>query len=169
VTGAAGIVAGVDVGNTTTEIVIAAHDGDRWAVVAFDPGLLGRLCVPGADGHLVPFSDGLSPQDWRRTRLDLKAHVFTQSLRRALNTLDTGAIPHTVLLAGGGAEDDELVAVTGKSLPDATVGRADVAGRFGPRYAVAWGLALLAGRPPNSDLDAAPAPSAHDCTSDHVY
>jgi hypothetical protein len=63
VTGAAGIVAGVDVGNTTTEIVIAAHDGDRWAVVAFDPGLPGRLCVPGADGHLVPFSDNLSPQD----------------------------------------------------------------------------------------------------------
>lgn len=82
-TGAAGIVAGVDIGNTTTEIVIAAHDGDRWAVVAFH----------------------------RRPTIGPKGALITAAL----------------------------------------------------------GLALLAGRPPNSDLDAAPAPSAHDCTSDHVY
>jgi hypothetical protein len=49
-----------------------------------------------------------------------------------------------VLLAGGGAEDQELVAAAAGFTRLGQVATADVAGRFGARYAVAWGLVLTA-------------------------
>jgi hypothetical protein len=49
------------------------------------------------------------------------------------------------VLAGGGALDDELLRTVGESLRNVpvAVGRADVDGLHGPRYAVASGLVHL--------------------------
>ena len=56
-------------------------------------------------------------------------------------------LPPTLVVVGGPAGDDEaLTAVAGLVPPETIVGRANVAGNLGHRYAVAWGLALTAAR-----------------------
>ena len=49
-----------------------------------------------------------------------------------------------MLLVGGVAADDELVSLLRPLVGGRPVGRGDVAGALGHRYAVAYGLALLA-------------------------
>ncbi len=50
-----------------------------------------------------------------------------------------------VLLVGGGAGDDELVRALAERLGhDVTVGRGNVGGGLGHRFAVAYGLVVLA-------------------------
>ena len=63
-------------------------------------------------------------------------------MRRALRAL--GSAPAELVLCGGCALDDELVRVVADSLREerVLVGRANVAGGLGPRYAVALGLVL---------------------------
>ena len=61
---------------------------------------------------------------------------------RALRTLD--AHPATVVVVGGPAADDEAMAAIARVLPEAVaVGLGDVAGVLGPRFSVAYGLAVL--------------------------
>jgi len=113
------LIAGVDVGNATTEVVLVA--GGK---------ILGAARVPtrGRKGS----ADSL--------------RGAAALVRRAVRTL--GPEPGQVLVVGGPAGDEELLSVIGRSLPDGVaVGRGNVGGTcpggpLGHRYAVALGLAL---------------------------
>jgi hypothetical protein len=105
----------------------------------------GMLAVEGPGGWL-PFDRHHGPGEWRAIRLRLKQAVLAANFRRAVHTL--GQDPAQVLVVGGPAGDEELLAVLSRSLPDGVaVGRGDVGGTcpggpLGHRYAVALGLAL---------------------------
>ena len=90
---------------------------------------------------LLAFDRRHAPGEWRALRLRLKADVLGGNVARALRTL--GASPSTVVVVGGPAADDEAMAAVARVLPDGVaVGRGDVAGSLGHRYAVAYGLLL---------------------------
>jgi hypothetical protein len=125
-----------------------AEDGSRGFLDQPAPATaVGMLAVMGPAG-LLPFGRRHSPTEWRAIRLRLKEAVFAVNLRRALGTPGTGL--RQVLIVGGPAEDDEMLGVLARSLPDdVAVGRANVGGTIGGpaaghRYAAALGLALAA-------------------------
>ncbi|GGM04635.1 diol dehydratase reactivase ATPase-like domain-containing protein [Nakamurella endophytica] len=119
------------------------EDGRRtFLATQAPPAAIGRLCHR-LDGELLPFSERLAAEEWRSLRLAVKRETVGVNISRCLTAL--GGTSAVLVLAGGGALDDELVRTVTDSLRGAvTVGRANVAGRFGPRYAVAWGLAQIA-------------------------
>ena len=131
------------------------EDGRRTFLPAPAPAeVIGRLCHREA-AELLPFNDSLAAEEWRSLRLALKRETVAANVERCLKAL-TG-LPAVLVLAGGGALDDELVRTVSESLraDGVTVGRADVAARFGPRYAVAWGLVQIgADAPMGIGLDA---------------
>lgn len=122
-----------------------AHEEDGRRVFLDAPAAsdaIGRLCVRGSGG-LVPFSSRLAAEEWRSLRLAIKRETVAVNIARCLRAFDHP--PTALVLAGGGALDDELlrsVAETLRSVPVA-VGRADVDGAHGPRFAVASGLVHL--------------------------
>ncbi len=122
--------------------VLLAEDGARTFLDRPAPSAaVGSLVVPGPAG-LLPFGGALAPAEWRALRLRTKQRVLADNVLRALRT--AGSRPDDVLLVGGAAADDELVGLLLPHLSGAAVGRGDVAGVLGHRYAVAYGLALLA-------------------------
>jgi diol dehydratase reactivase alpha subunit len=133
--------------------VVHYEDGSRGFVDASLPAdTLGRLCYQrGASA--APFSDLLAPEEWRALRLAIKKGVIGASVSRCLKWLT--ARPRLVLLCGGAALDAEAVRIVGDALrhTGTTVGKANVAGRYGPRYGVALGL-LLAYQLEGRDADA---------------
>jgi hypothetical protein len=125
-----------------------AEDGSRGFLPASAPAsAVGTLVVDGPGG-LLPFDRRHGPGEWRAIRLRLKQAVLVNNFQRAVRTL--GADPGQVLIVGGPAGDEELLAVLARSLPDGVVvGRGDVGGTcqggpLGHRYAVALGLTLAA-------------------------
>jgi hypothetical protein len=124
-----------------------AEDGGRGFLDRPAPAAaVGMLAVAGPAG-LLPFDRSHSPAEWRAIRLRLKQAVLAVNLRRALDTL--GGVPSgQVLLVGGPAQDDELLGVLIRALPDSlALGRGQVGGTLGGaavgcRYAAALGLAL---------------------------
>ncbi len=75
-------------------------------------------------------------------RLRLKVDLIGGNVARALRTLEVE--PRTVVVVGGSAGDEEILAAVGGALDAGTaVGRGDVAGALGHRCAVAYGLLLL--------------------------
>jgi Diol dehydratase reactivase ATPase-like domain/DD-reactivating factor swiveling domain len=122
--------------------VLLSEDGERSFLDRPAPSVaVGSLVVAGPAG-LLPFGGRLAPAEWRALRLRTKQRVLAENVVRALGSL--AAPPGDVLLVGGAAADTELVGLLGPLLPGAAVGRGDVAGTLGHRYAVAYGLALLA-------------------------
>ena len=122
--------------------VALAEDGVRTFLDRRAPrAAVGSLVAAGPAG-LIPFGGSLAPAAWRSLRLRLKQRVLGDNLARAMRSLDEQA--RDVLLVGGVAGDEELIGLLRPVLPGVAVGRADVAGRLGHRYAVAYGLALLA-------------------------
>lgn len=103
---------------------------------------IGRLCTRGSAG-LVPFSDRLAAEEWRSLRLAIKEQTVAANIGRCLRAF--GEPPAALVLAGGGALDDELVRTVAEALRPqrVVVGRADIDGEHGPRFAVALGLVLL--------------------------
>ena len=100
---------------------------------------IGALAVRGPSG-LLAFDRVHSPGEWRALRLRLKAEVLGGNVDRAL--LSLGERPGTVVVVGGPAGDDEVLASVARAMPPGVaVGRGDVAGTLGHRYAVAYGLA----------------------------
>lgn len=73
----------------------------------------------------------------------LKEQVFGRNLRRALQALSVIG-ERDIVLVGGPAGDEEILAAMHAWIPGATFGRAEVAGLLGHRWAVAHGLVLLA-------------------------
>ncbi|MGE2716062.1 diol dehydratase reactivase ATPase-like domain-containing protein [Mycolicibacterium litorale] len=122
-----------------------AHEEDGRRVFLDSPApaeAIGRLCTRGSAG-LVPFSHRLAAEEWRSLRLAIKQETVAANIARCLATFDEP--PAALVLAGGGALDDELLRTVGESLRPArvVVGRANIDGVHGPRFAVASGLVHL--------------------------
>lgn len=126
------------------------EDGTRvWLDRQAPAAAAGSLAVPGPAGWL-PFSRTLAPSEWRAVRLHLKRKALGENVSRLLTRLSSSGLhgeqstPGEVVLVGGAAGDAELLrtlqAALGTALPDVVVGRGDVAGSLGHRYAVAYGL-----------------------------
>jgi hypothetical protein len=124
-----------------TPHLLVGEDGSRSFLDRPLPGdHVGALVVPGPAGWLA-FDRSLAAAEWRALRLGLKRAVLGAAVNRAARA--RGPLPGTVVLVGGPAGDDEAVATVSRVLPDHTaVGRGDVAGMLGHRYAVAFGLAM---------------------------
>ena len=122
-----------------TPQLVAQEDGDKSFLPAPVPaGAVGWLVAPGPAG-LLPVTSRLGPAEWRALRLALKQAVLGAAVRRGLGV----GVPTTVLVVGGPAGDDEVLRTLDAALPDDVgLGRGNVAGVLGHRYAVAWGLAL---------------------------
>jgi hypothetical protein len=119
---------------------------------------VGRLCATGPLG-LVPLPTAWSPAEWRGVRRRTKAAVIGVAVRRALSALPDVERSGPVLLIGGPAADEEVLATLAEVLPPGTpLGRGAVAfgrvaraavlardggapGSLGHRFAVAYGLA----------------------------
>jgi Diol dehydratase reactivase ATPase-like domain/DD-reactivating factor swiveling domain len=123
-----------------------AEDGSRGFLTHPAPAsAAGMLAVQGPGG-LLPFDRRHGPGEWRAIRIRLKLAVLAGNFQRAL--LSLGPDLSQVLVVGGPAGDEELLAIIARSLPDGVaVGRGDIGGTcagdsLGHRYAVALGLAL---------------------------
>jgi hypothetical protein len=104
--------------------------------------VMGSLVARGPAG-LLAFSRTMAPGEWRALRIRLKVELVGGNVARALRTLGAGQ-PATVVVVGGLAGDDEILAAVAGALPAGTaVGRGDVGGVLGHRYSVAFGLVHL--------------------------
>jgi Diol dehydratase reactivase ATPase-like domain/DD-reactivating factor swiveling domain len=122
-----------------------AHEEDGRRLFLDSPApadAIGRLCTRGAAG-LVPFSNKLAAEEWRSLRLAIKQETVAANITRCMRAFDEP--PTALVLAGGGALDDELLRTVGESLRSipVVVGRANIDGVHGPRFAVASGLVHL--------------------------
>lgn len=122
-----------------------AHEEDGRRLFLDSPApadAIGRLCTRGTAG-LVPFSTKLAAEEWRSLRLAIKQETVAANIARCMKVFDEP--PAAVVLAGGGALDDELLRTVGESLRTipVVVGRANIDGVHGPRFAVASGLVHL--------------------------
>lgn len=122
--------------------LLLAEDGARAFLDQPAPAeAMGCLVVQGPAG-LLAFSRTMAPGEWRTLRVRLKVELVGGNVARALRTL--GEEPSTVVVVGGLAGDEEILAAVAGALPRGTaVGRGDVAGGLGHRYSVAFGLARL--------------------------
>jgi hypothetical protein len=122
-----------------------AHEEDGRRVFLDHPATadaIGWLCTRGSAG-LVPFSSRLAAEEWRSLRLAIKQETVAANIARCLRAFDQP--PIALVLAGGGALDDELLRTVAESLRSipVAVGRANIDGVHGPRFAVASGLVHL--------------------------
>jgi Diol dehydratase reactivase ATPase-like domain/DD-reactivating factor swiveling domain len=128
-----------------TPWVLEGEDGGRTFVTEPAPAAaVAHLCLHD-DGALIPLTTTLGVRQWRRLRRDTKRRVLLGGARRALAALRPISLQgRTMLLAGGCAEDPEVQLEFSHAFAPAglTVARADVAGRYGRRGAVAVGLLL---------------------------
>lgn len=122
-----------------TPQILLAEDGSRSFLDRPAPAdTIGALVVAGPAG-LLPFHRSLAPGEWRALRLRLKVELLGANVARALRSL--AVAPQTVVTVGGPAGDDEVLSAVARRLPDGVVvGRGNVAGSLGSRYAVAYGL-----------------------------
>jgi hypothetical protein len=133
--------------------LLEQENGDRsFTRTALPAEVIGRLCVPSA-GSMLPIDEAaagrLTAPEWRTARLYLKDRAIARNVERCLRHLSQGSTADILVLSGGGALDDEVVRIVGTALrpSGAIVGRANVLGQFGPRYAVAAGLVRLLADP----------------------
>lgn len=122
-----------------------AHEEDGRRLFLDSPApadAIGRLCTRGSAG-LVPFSHKLAAEEWRSLRLAVKQETVAANIVRCLRAFDEP--PPALVLAGGGALDDELLRTVSEALrtTSTVVGRANVDAQHGPRFAVASGLVHL--------------------------
>lgn len=127
------------------QVVVDESGGREFLDHPLPGDAVGALCCAGPLG-LVPFTGALHPAEWRAWRRAAKALLVGANVRRGLSVLDHHeGRGHHVVLVGGAAGDDEAVVSVAEQLPSAvTIGRGDVAGQLGHRYAVAFGLVTTA-------------------------
>jgi hypothetical protein len=122
--------------------VVMDESGERRFLDDAAPmGTVGWLVANGPSG-LLPFSRRLEVAQWRTIRLALKQRAIADNLHRILATFE--GPPAHALVQGGPAGDSELLQTLNSAFSGTVVGRADVAGRLGHRWAVAYGLVLAA-------------------------
>jgi hypothetical protein len=121
--------------------VLLGEDGSKGFLERPAPQeTVGSLVVDGPAG-MLSFSRSMAPGEWRALRLRLKVELMGGNVARALRTL--AHEPRAVLVVGGSAGDEEILAAVSGALPPGTVvARGDVGGCLGHRYAVAYGLLL---------------------------
>ncbi|OMB98305.1 diol dehydratase reactivase [Mycobacterium sp. NS-7484] len=99
--------------------------------------------LTSAPSGLLPFTSQMSGTEWRSWRLAAKRMIIGGNVMRGIEQVRPDATE--VLLVGGGASDDELVRAVSEQLGHhVSVGRGNVAGRLGHRFAVAYGLVVAA-------------------------
>lgn len=108
---------------------------------------LGMLVTTGPVG-LLPFGRNMQPAEWRIMRQSLKLEIIARNVSRILQTYRNEKAsegPFDIVIVGGPAADDELLPALGR-LPEVRgLGRGNVAGSLGHRYAVAYGLTQFKG------------------------
>ena len=100
------------------------------------------LVTPGPVG-LLSFGRNMQPAEWRIIRQSLKLEIIARNVSRILRTYrDKIASDESfdIVIVGGPAEDDELLPVLGRLSEVKGLGRGNVAGSLGHRFAVAYGL-----------------------------
>lgn len=123
-------------------LVLDEHGTRRWLDRDAPAGAVGGLAVDAPGGLVIIPGRGLTIERLVETRRRIKERVIGRNLARCLRAWPSP--PGSVLLAGGGALDSELLdAVRAVVPPDVLLARANIAGRFGPRGAVAAGAIEL--------------------------
>jgi hypothetical protein len=135
--------------------VLLGEDGSRTLTERPAPAdSVGWLVTDGPAG-LLRFDRAHAPSEWRALRLRLKTDVVGANVARAMAAL--GRRPSSLVVVGGAAADDEVLSCVARGVREAAagaadtadavaggvaVGRGNVAGSLGHRYAVAYGLLL---------------------------
>lgn len=124
----------------TPHVMTTEASGREFAPPGSPPTLAGWLAVPGPAGYL-PFARDLGLGEWRALRLAAKRAVIEDNVRRLADRLQDA--PTTAVAVGGPVGDEEILETLANALPGVLIGRGNVAGLLGHRYAVAYGLVLL--------------------------
>lgn len=128
----------------TVQLIEDEHGRRQFLDKPIDGRCTGWLLTAAPSG-LLPFTSRLSGAEWRTWRLAAKRLIIGGNVMRGIEQVAPGA--DGVLLVGGGASDDELVRAVSEQLGHhVTVGRGNIRGQLGHRFAVAYGLVVLAVR-----------------------
>lgn len=128
--------------------VLLSEDGSKAFVAESAPypaSAMGSLVTPGPAGFLT-FGQNLQPAEWRIMRQGLKQAAIGLNVSRLVKTLEsrTGNSKELdLVVVGGPVADDELLPVIGATPGIKGIGRGNVAGILGHRYAVAYGLSQI--------------------------
>jgi len=128
--------------------VLLSEDGSKAFVAESAPypaSAMGSLVTPGPAGFLT-FGQNLQPAEWRIMRQGLKQAAIGLNVSRLVKTLEsrTGDSKELdLVVVGGPVADDELLPVIGATPGIKGIGRGNVAGILGHRYAVAYGLSQI--------------------------
>jgi hypothetical protein len=128
--------------------LLLAEDGNKAFVDEAKPypaSAMGSLVAPGPAGYLT-FGQNLQPAEWRIMRQALKQVAIGANVGRLIRSLDPSEVASTglnLVVVGGPAADDELIPILSQVPGISGIGRGNVAGKLGHRYAVAYGLSQL--------------------------
>jgi hypothetical protein len=128
--------------------VLLAEDGSKAFADESKPypaSAMGSLIAPGPAGYLT-FGQNLQPAEWRIMRQTLKQAAIGANVARLIRSITTHEITTAglnLVVVGGPAADDELIPILSQVPGITAIGRGNVAGKLGHRYAVAYGLSQL--------------------------
>ena len=128
--------------------VLLSEDGSKNFVseeAPYPASAMGSLVTPGPAGFLT-FGQNLQPAEWRIMRQGLKQAAIGMNVARLIRSLEskTGTAKDLdLVVVGGPVADDELLPVIGAIPGVKGIGRGNVAGKLGHRYAVAYGLSQI--------------------------
>ena len=128
--------------------VLLSEDGSKNFVseaASYPASAMGSLVTPGPAGFLT-FGQNLQPAEWRIMRQGLKQAAIGKNVARLIRSLEskTGTAKDLdLIVVGGPVADDELLPVIGAIPGVKGIGRGNVAGKLGHRYAVAYGLSQI--------------------------
>ena len=105
----------------------------------------GMLVAPGPVG-LLAFGRTMQPAEWRIIRQSLKLEIIARNVSRILQTYASqinSTQSFDIVIVGGPAADDELLPALGQLPQVRGLGRGNIAGQLGHRFAVAYGLTQM--------------------------
>jgi hypothetical protein len=129
--------------------VLLGEDGSKAFVEedkAYPATAMGSLVTPGPAGYLT-FGQNIAPAEWRIMRQSLKRIAIGANVARLLRSFNLSSDSekiHNIVIVGGPAADDELIPILSQIQGIGGLGRGNVAGILGHRFAVAYGLSQLA-------------------------
>jgi hypothetical protein len=129
--------------------VLLGEDGSKAFVDEGKPypaTAMGSLITPGPAGYLT-FGQNIAPAEWRIMRQSLKRIAIGANVARLLRSFNSSSDLekiHNIVVVGGPAADDELIPILSQVQGIGGLGRGNVAGILGHRFAVAYGLSQLA-------------------------